>query len=118
MRTIICRFADESDLFRHLRAGKQAWGESNFSLLGAYDLREGEEVEIVTLVSSLRERCRFRVQIADRRAVAVDLSGAPRGTSRRYCYRCEVLDEDEVWLEMFVQKLQTLRRVHPERYAS
>lgn len=118
MRTIICRFADELDFFRHLRAGKQAWGESNFSLLGAYDLREGEVVEIVALVSSVRERCRFRVEVADRRAVAVDASGAPRGTACRYCYRSEVLDEDEVWLEMFVQKLRTLRRVQPERYAS
>jgi hypothetical protein len=117
MRTIICRFADESDFFRHLRAGKQAWGESNFSLLGAYDLREGEAVEIVALVSSVRERCRFRVEVADQRAVAVDTSGAPRGTARRFCYRCEILDEDEVWLEMFVQKLQTLRRVQPQRQA-
>lgn len=118
MRTIICRFADELDFFRHLRAGKQAWGESNFSLLGAYDLREGEVVEIVALVSSLRERCRLRVKIADRRAVAVDTSDAPRGTARRYCYRCEVDGEDEVWLDMFVQKLRTLRRVQPERVHS
>lgn len=118
MRTVICRFADETDFFRHLRAGKQAWGEANFSLLGAYDLAGDEPVEVVALVSNVRERCRLRVRVIERRVVAVDATQTPRGTSRRYCYRCQVLDDDEPWLEMFVKKLRTLRRVQPERRAS
>lgn len=118
MRTIICRFADETDFFRHMRAGTQAWGEANFSLLGAYDLSAGEAVEIVVLVSSVRQRCRLRVEVVERRAVAVDASDAGRGTAKRYCYRCEVCADDEPWLEMFVKKLRTMRRVYPGRQAS
>lgn len=118
MRTVICRFADETDFFRHLRAGTQAWGEANFSLLGAYDLTEGDEVEVVALVSSVRERCRLRVSVVDRRTVALDATDIARGGARRFCYRCEVCDEDEPWLAMFVKKLRTLRRVQPERHAS
>jgi hypothetical protein len=118
MRTVICRFADETDFFRHLRAGKQAWGEANFSLLGAYDLGEDEEVEVVALVSSVRERCRLRVRVADRRTVGLDSADIARGTARRFCYRCEVCAEDEPWLDMFVKKLRTLRRVQPQRHAS
>ncbi len=118
MRTVICRFADETDFFRHLRAGKQAWGEANFSLLGAYDIEIGQQVEVVALVSSVRERCRLGVTVVERRAVAVDQTGAPRGTALRYCYHCAVSADDEPWLQMFVEKLRTLRRVRPHRQAS
>lgn len=115
MRTIICRFADEGDFFRHLRAGKRAEGDGvGFSLLGNYEVEVGEPVEVVGIVSSVRERCKWRVEVIERRPVAVDASTDARRPARRWNYRCRVHPGDRPWVEMFVEKLRTMRRVRPD----
>lgn len=104
MRRVVCRFDDEADFLQQMNLRRHP-GELQF--LAGFALPIDEEVHVTALVSRSREQCGLRMRVVDARPLAVD---ALDGT-RVFRYRVRVASEDAPWLEMFAQKMSTMRRV-------
>lgn len=106
MRSVICRFTDEADLFSHIDSNQ------DLSFLADFRMALGREVHVTLMVSNVRERVRLRMHTVERVAMAVDDSNGVNG--RVWAYRVRVADEDRIWLNAFVSKLNTMSRIRPE----
>lgn len=98
MRSIICRFRDEAELFSQLNK------RNDLNFLGEFQMPLGNAIEITIMISSLRERCRLKMHAVERCAMAID-DGHVRG-ARLWNYTVRVADEDRVWLDAFLSKLR------------
>ncbi len=104
MRSVICRFKDEADLFSHLDS------KNDLSFLADFRMSLGREVQVTVMISNVRERVRLKMHAIDRVAMAVDDSNGVAG--KVWAYRVRVGDEDRVWLESFMSKLHTIARIN------
>ena len=106
MRTIICRFKDEADFFKHLSNG------SAFTFLAEMDLKLGSEIVVNVFIASSRQRERFNMHVVERTALAIDVGeGAKHSRSRLWSYRARVHDCDQIWIEAFAARLGTASRL-------
>ena len=110
MRSVICRFKDEADLFSHID------NKNDLSFLADFRMSLGREVFVTLMISDMRERVRLRMHAVDRVAMAVDDSNGVAG--RVWAYRVRVCDEDRIWLEAFLSKLQTMSRMQSVSFAA
>lgn len=105
MRSVICRFKDEADLFSHLDP------KNDLSFLADFRMSLGREVHVTLMISDMRERVRLKMYAVDRVAMAVDDAQGVAG--RVWAYRVRVADDDRIWLEAFLSKLNTIARINP-----
>lgn len=103
MRSVICRFKDEADFFSHIDP------QHDISFLADFRMGLGREVYLTVMISSVRERVRLRMHTIERVAMAVDDSNGVAG--RVWAYKVRVAEEDRIWLDAFVSKLNTMSRM-------
>ncbi len=104
MRTIVCAFRDQEELARHLRAREREATPHQITFLGDFEARAGEALRLVLVVEDCDQRCSVRVTLGE----------AGRAASQRlWRYAGELDARDQVWMEMFVAKLRTLRHFAP-----
>ena len=102
MRTVVCHFQDEVELREHLIYGPNtSLPPRALTFLGDFRARPGEEIQVVVLCDSHAEQCVIHVVVGP---------GLPHNDLPLWQYIGKIKDTDRVWLQMLIDKVQTMSR--------
>lgn len=105
-----CRFKSTEEFFKHLKSLDE------FIFPSRTDLKVGERVKMTVMISDVREKATFEVQVVERTTFAMDVVGDT--STRCWVYGVQPSEQDEVWLDAFVTRLHTLTSLGFHRQAA
>lgn len=108
MRTIVCRFKSRDELLAHLRQRTAAEAPSAMTFLGDFAAAERELIKLILVVEDqhkhTEQQCSARMILEPHHKRPAFMGG-----ERLWHYTGEFVEEDRVWLKMFMSKLDTLQ---------
>lgn len=108
MRTIVCRFRSEDELLEHLRQPTAEEAPSAITFLGDFEANAQELIKLILVIEDGRhkeQQCSARVQLSTRSRCPSMAQG-----ERLWHYTGEFVEQDRVWLKMFMSKLRYAQR--------
>lgn len=106
MRYVICRYDDATDFLEHLLPSEPGAGDGpGLAFRSPSGLPTGETVRVELIISDPGERHTLHMRVDERNPTLAEDS------SVRWKYEATATAEDAPWLEMLVEKLETVRQL-------
>lgn len=100
MRTVVCRFQNQHDLRQHLRQNTPSSAPNAVSFLAGFDANIGDALHAILVVEDVQQQCAVRLTPTQQTPA--------KHHPELWAYTSAIHGEDQIWLKMFLSKLETL----------
>ena len=100
MRTIICRFQNQEELLNHLRQPTAQSAPDMVTFLTGFQTQLGDPLKAIVVVENVQEQCSIRITPTKQLPST--------GQEDMWATTSQIHAQDQIWLQMFLSKLQML----------